>query len=162
MLRNQDGWRAAPPSVAATSQESLPSGKPPTGAVRVRPVFAPRVVRRTTGNPAFELTRCSPERRYVRVCSLPMSFRSGVGTRAPRVPGGLTRMVTSPASRLAPEPPGGCGLRTERALRPATVPLGGTGSGGTRAPAATATRPKRKRVGERQDAREAEVGSATT
>src|SRR4051812_5393167 len=101
MLRNQDGWRAAPPSVAATSHEFSPSGKPPTGAVRVRPVFAPRVVRRTTGNPALALTRCSPERRYVRMCHLPMSLTSGIGTRAPRVPGGLRRMVTSDASRAA-------------------------------------------------------------
>ena len=96
MFRNQAGWRAAPPSEAATSQEFSPSGKPPIGVVRGWPVFAPREVRRTTGNPIFELTRCSPERRYVRICRLPMrlaSFTSGVGTRAPRVPRGFTEVA---------------------------------------------------------------------
>ena len=78
-------------------------------AHRVSPVFAPRVVRRTTGNPILELRRCPPERRYVLTCSLPMSLNSAAsgprfGTRAPRVPAGLTRIVTLVASRSPPEP----------------------------------------------------------
>ena len=46
------------------------------------------------------VTRCSPRRRNVRVCSLPTSFTNRIGTRAPRVPGALTRMVTSLCLRI--------------------------------------------------------------
>src|SRR5205814_7200372 len=93
----QAGWAAAPPAEATTRRASAgpsSSGNHPSVVERVRPVFAPVVVRRSSGRPA---TRMRPrETRNIDVlpkATIGRAHRGRFPKPVPRVPRGVSRTV---------------------------------------------------------------------